>query len=344
MGDYTVIPKIIGEIKKNKTAGDFLKGGFLITVPPSVNRLIQPVDELAVALQKAFGMMYMKDAIPVSAVDTTRPLSDEEKKKKDRKYEYIYIPDEEKRTDKDRFLILKEIMNGAGIDVFYNLAEMQAGKPYYVPDNLAEIKGHVVTEQERKLVDYIENLKSTSPVIRLKYNKEKTKPSPHQGKKLKDFTYISDDEDFEIRWLSGKCEHGPKKPQEKKLREYLESIEGTFAEKIFRDFRFRIFTGWTQFMQEIKYFMDSLNEIGVEFSMEEANYLLSMIQDFSNNSHLYINRGWTPMELSDFERKMNPGPQTISFGPGIMQAVKEGKISLEELKKQAEAMGLKVKL
>lgn len=41
---------------------------------------------------------------------------------------------------------------------------------------------------------------------------------------------------------------------------------------------------------------------------------------------------------------MNPGPQTISFGSGIMQAVKEGKISLEELKRQAEAMGLKVKL
>ena len=157
---------------------------------------------------------------------------------------YIYEIDElyteEKRTDKDRFLILKEIMKGARIDVFYNLAEMQAGKPYYVPDNLAEIKGHVVTEQERQLVDYIGNLKATSPVIRLKYNKEKTKPSPHQGKKLKDFTYISDDEDFEIRWLSGRCEHGPKKPQEKKLREYLESIEGTFAEKIFRDFRFRI--------------------------------------------------------------------------------------------------------
>lgn len=104
LGDYTVIPKIIGEIKKNKTAGDFLKGGFLITVPPSVNRLIQLVDELAVALQKAFGMMYMKDAIPVSAVDTTRPLSDEEKKKKDRKYEYIYIPDEEKLSVLNRSL------------------------------------------------------------------------------------------------------------------------------------------------------------------------------------------------------------------------------------------------
>ncbi len=41
---------------------------------------------------------------------------------------------------------------------------------------------------------------------------------------------------------------------------------------------------------------------------------------------------------------MNPGPQTISFGSGIMQAVKEGKISLEDLRKQAEAMGFKVEL
>ncbi len=81
---------------------------------------------------------------------------------------------------------MKEIMKGVRIDVFFNLAEMQAGKSYYVPENLAEIKSHVVTEQKRNLVDYIENLKATSPVILLKYNKGKTKPSPHQGKKLKD--------------------------------------------------------------------------------------------------------------------------------------------------------------
>lgn len=262
---------------------------------------------------------------------------------------YIYEIDElypaEKRSDQKRFLILKEIMKAEDPEVFYDLFEKQVGRPYYVPENLTEISGHIVTEQEKKLVKFIENLKATSPVIHLKYNREKTKPSPHQGKKLKDFTYISSLEALKVKWLSGKCAGSPKKSQEKKLREYLESIEGSFAERIFRNFRFRLFTGRNQLLQEIKILTESLDDIGVELTMDEAKQLISLLQDFNNNSHLYANRGWTPAELSAIERAMNPGQQQIlSFGPGIMQAAKEGKISLEELKKKAESMGFKVEM
>lgn len=259
-------------------------------------------------------------------------------------YEIDELYTEEKRADKDRFLIINEVIRNCNIQVFYKLHEMQQGKPYYVSDDLFTINGPVVSEQEKILKDYLDNLVCTSPIIRNKYNEKMNKPSPHQGKKLKDFEFISDTEKFEIEWLSGKNEHGPKKPQEKKLNEYLKTLEGSYADRIFRDLRFNIFSGWLQFMECIEYFMDHLNEVGVDFTEEEANKLLSMIFDFSNNSHLYVNRGWTPSELSKVFNSGGGMPKTISFGPGIMQAVKEGKISLEELKSQVEAMGLKIQL
>lgn len=87
---------------------------------------------------------------------------------------------------------------------------MQQGRPWYVPENLLSFKGHVVTPQEKKLVEYIENLKATSPVIKNKWNEKLTKPSPHKGKKLKDFSFLSPDEEFEKKWLSGESEHWSK--------------------------------------------------------------------------------------------------------------------------------------
>ena len=257
-------------------------------------------------------------------------------------YEIDELYTEEKRADKDRFLIINEVIRDSRIQVFYNLHEMQQGKPYYVPDYLLSISGPVISEQEKVLKDYIDNLKATSPVIRNKYNKEITKPSPHYGMKLKDFTFLRDTDEFEIKWLSGQSEHGPKKPQEKKLNEFLKTIQGTYSERLFRDLRFQIFTGWTPFTKVIEYLMDNLNEVGVEFTMDEAQKIVNLISDFSNNSHLYINRGWTPSELAEISRSSGTMPKSISLGPGIMQAVKEGKISLEELKSQAEAMGLKI--
>ncbi len=106
---------------------------------------------------------------------------------------YVYEIDElysaEKRDDKYRYVIFKELIQMSNYNVFYKLDELQAGKPFYVPENLLKLKGHIVTPQEKKLFEYIENLKATKPVIENRWNEKLTKPSPHQGKKLKDFSY-----------------------------------------------------------------------------------------------------------------------------------------------------------
>ena len=51
--------------------------------------------------------------------------------------------------------------------------------------------------------------------------------------------------------------------------------------------------------------------------MDEANKFMQLIQEFVNNSHLYINRGWTPSELAEYGRKMYPNQKpVITLGPG----------------------------
>lgn len=66
---------------------------------------------------------------------------------------------------------------------------MQQGRPWYVPENLLTLKGHVVTPQEKKLKDFF--------------------LSPHEG--------------FEKKWLSGESGHGPKKFQQ--LAKFIDVLQ-----------------------------------------------------------------------------------------------------------------------
>lgn len=260
-------------------------------------------------------------------------------------YEIDELYSAEERSDKNRYVILGEIIGNGKEQMFYQLDELQEGKPFYVPENLLELKGHVVTQEEKNLVDFIENLRATCPVIRNPWNEKMNRLSPHQGKKLKDFSFLRPEEEFKREWLSGEVKGGSKKCQQKKLDDFMASIQGTFAEKVFRDLRLNLFTGWCRFLDQVRYTMDNLTEVGVEFTENEADTFLQLVQDFNNNSHLYIDRGWTPSALSEYYRKMNPNQKlVITLGSGIREAIERGEISLEALKEQARVEGLEIQL
>ena len=91
-------------------------------------------------------------------------------------------------------------------------------------------------------------------------------------------------------------------------------------------------------MNKIKHTMEDLAEAGVEFSMDEANKFMQLIQEFVNNSHLYINRGWTPSELAEYGRKMYPNQKpVITLGPGARKAIENG----EFLQSSALRLGIR---
>ena len=72
---------------------------------------------------------------------------------------YVYEIDElyidEKRVEKYRYVILKEIMDWGWYHLVYELTEKQMGKPFYVPENFLELKGHIVNPEEKRLFEYI---------------------------------------------------------------------------------------------------------------------------------------------------------------------------------------------
>ena len=258
-------------------------------------------------------------------------------------YEIDEFYTEEKRSDGERFLVLNEIVDDTGRDVFYHLVEEQDGKPFYVPENLLSIKGHIISEEEKMLRKYLDNLVSTSDTIApLPGNSGIREPSPYKGKKLSSFIHLSKYDKFEIQWLSGEVNCGRKTRSEKELEAYRKKVEVPYSERIMVDLRMEAFTGWLVAQEMIKIFLDKLTEVGVEMSVVEANHLMSLVSDFINSSRLYANRGWTPKELFELQRKSNPGPMRMSFGPGMIQAMKEGNISIDELRKQCRAMGLNV--
>ena len=258
-------------------------------------------------------------------------------------YEIDEFYTEEKRSDGERFLVLNEIVDDTGRDVFYHLVEEQGGKPFYVPENLLSIKGHIISEEEKMLRKYLDNLVSTSDTIAtLPGNSGIREPSPYKGKKLSSFIHLSKYDRFEIMWLSGEVNGGRKTRSEKELETYRKKVEVPYSERIMVDLRMEAFTGWLVAQEMIKIFLDKLTEVGVEMSVVEANHLMSLVSDFINSSRLYANRGWTPKELFELQRKSNPGPMRMSFGPGMIQAMKEGNISIDELRKQCRAMGLNV--
>ena len=127
---------------------------------------------------------------------------------------YIYEIDElykeETRTPDERFIIYREVLDLITKKVFYVLDETAYNKPFYVPENLLDLKGHLVTKEEEELVRFIEEIQSNSPVLEKRWNKNISKPSPYQGKKLKEIYALSDSDQFELDWVSGKCEGLPR--------------------------------------------------------------------------------------------------------------------------------------
>ncbi len=247
--------------------------------------------------------------------------------------------------DGDQFKVIALLeLAGKRASHLYDLGYVlykQSEKPYYVPENLLEIKGEVVSPEEEQCKEYLGNLRANSPVVTIGYYaSEEKSPSPHQGKRLCEFSFRNDAEKAMVRFYSG--EMGSAKPQEKKLAKCLAVVDAPFPEKLFKRMRHDIFVGEIPFTEVFEDLSRHLQEAGVVLTESEAMRLIRLVAEFSNHSHLYCNCGWTPRELSEVEKKGNHGPLTISFGPGIRESFKDGSLSYEEIKRQVEAWGGKV--
>ncbi|MDY4962811.1 MAG: hypothetical protein SO088_00085, partial [Ruminococcus callidus] len=103
---------------------------------------------------------------------------------------------------------------------------------------------------------------------------------------------------------------------------------------------------WTEFAERspITLLTEFLNKIDYTFeSQEQAEQLFDLVAEFINNSHLWRNCGFTPMQLhSIMSRGAKQQPTAISLGPGIHKAVQDGDIDKDDLIRRLKEMGVDV--
>ncbi len=84
-----------------------------------------------------------------------------------------------------------------------------------------------------------------------------------------------------------------------------------------------------------------LNELGIEFKQSrDVNAFSQVYTAFHNNVRMQYNRGYTPKETAAMAAPKSRAPESISFGPNIRQALANGSMNPDELRKQILTMDM----
>ena len=248
---------------------------------------------------------------------------------------YVFEIDElysgEKRAELSREIVAKELVGyGYGkLDRYYRLMGSLGQEPYYNPEDILTFASGQLSKEDIKLLTFLNELTVTADQCRPPYGDPY--PCENRGKRLKDFSFLNFEERFEEEYLAKR--HGA-------LEYFMESVAGTEAEKILRQYRFSENIDAAGFDDNIESVMQELAEAGVELSDKQTQELLQLFMDHHNNSHLWSLSGWSPADLA---RLYKPGtPTSISFGPNMQKMFADGTMDKEELVREIRKRGMEV--
>ena len=213
---------------------------------------------------------------------------------------YVFEPDEvyseEPRTERYRLLVSKRLIyNGYGkFTRVYQLIEASWGKPHFVPENLLVYKDPIRDEREQKLIAWLSELSCTQTEFETRYGKKF--PCAYTGKKLGEFSFISRNDEFELRYQRGEIA-GRKGNAKYAVELEAELNSMTAAERLVCDYTWRSHLGVTKPTESLTYFMDDLGEMGVRLTKEQVEFLITSLIDYHNHLHLWCNCGWAPAEM-----------------------------------------------
>lgn len=127
--------------------------------------------------------------------------------------------------------------------------------------------------------------------------------------------------------------HWENTPEAEAFRDFLRTkttVPQDKLEAVFTDIYYGIHCMNAGFQDVINRF----NEIGVEFKRKsDANDFAEVYSVFHNHVRMQYNRGYTPDELFALRPPEERIPQSISFGPNIRQAIADGSMNADELRK-----------
>ncbi len=258
-------------------------------------------------------------------------------------YEIDEIYSEECRKEEMRIIARRDLIlwNVYGYRKYinlYDLVKASSGKPFYVPENLLSFTVLPETRYERELLELFDNLKSTcsefTDVFGLAHK------CPYTGKYLREFSYISEDVDFELRWMRGEIKGHNGNP--KKAKEYEAKLKSIKASRyLLNKLKRENSIGAEQPDEIIEDIFDDLKAMGISLLNARQNEkLLQAIYDMCNNQHLWCNHGWTPSEL--FAHLNGGGVPAVGFGTDMKKSFVNGTIDKEKLIRKLSEKGFKI--
>lgn len=207
----------------------------------------------------------------------------------------------EKRTELRRLLVINRLGAFNRYTPFYNVVKAQGNKPFYVPRDLTEVDGPIITKEEDELTAYLDNLVASSPVVYSTEGGKKVEmPSPHQGRKLSEFTFHDNAVKTMIEELESMLGNGSEE-SDKKIRVKLEYMNVPFSTSLMRRIRVMTFNSQNPSADLLMSFTNDLERAGVIVTDSVKKKLEKLFSAFVDNANLYINRGWTPKRLAQLE-------------------------------------------
>lgn len=270
-----------------------------------------------------------------------------------RVYEISELYSKEKDNPKDRILSHQELtpkLERESNYIYSLFDNKNRHVPYYVPEHFLDHQEIPVTAEEERLTRYLGNLKVQKGPVKISET-EPPKVMDHAGEELRNFSYLDDYQ----KWRLGFCQSRARfKPAYVTIASRLEAEykKRNAAGQLVWYYKMFSYVGEPSVAESISLVMDTLSQMGVQVTHKKADKLVSLLQDMYNHSYLWSNCGWPPLLLFEEEKKimnsmkknenMPSGMPAISFGPGIEQAIREGKMDREELIRKFQEMGLKV--
>lgn len=246
---------------------------------------------------------------------------------------------DEPRSDLSRTLVKKSLVGrgqGRFMDI-YRLTESQTNKPFFVTDNFLSFAEEKDSAEGVSLKTFLDNLIVNE--IEYTTNWGKRIHCDHFGQKLKDFCYYDSFDKMEIENLNKIDKNGNNK-NATQLETLLRELDIPASMKTFNQIKWRANIGFLSPAESIKYLLYDLKVMGVLLSDAELQELLTLLNNYNNNTHLLCNRGWKPMDLA---HAMAPNaPLCINFGPGMQKAFANGDLDKNEIIEKLTSMGIKV--
>jgi len=120
-------------------------------------------------------------------------------------------------------------------------------------------------------------------------------------------------------------------PQVKRLRDFL--TQTLHLDKTNADIAFDDILLYTRCLNlGLPAIIDELERFGADFDGNMLRDFAAIYQEFSNNTRMQCNRGYT---LNELDAMMEPGdrlPRSFSFGPNIRRALADGTMDADELR------------